>query len=887
MRAKILFIFLGLVLVFSFVSAIFEIGEPGYSIEEQYSPYNNIKGWINISLSHEPVDSLFEDSFGNSLSLIDLLKANSNAIYACTTGGCLSNYEASNPEQTKTFSLNSGAKKIIGFQITDNMVNVDSVTFNVESDAAESCSNQLEIDFLKDDDVDAGNSKLSDSYCSSSKNYGCFNTGKTTFPAKIDYQSYCQRITLSKSPGFKIGAWLREETAGGTKLSMALYNMDRDYIASCDLPAASSSGGEIGCDVDYSNAKSEEYYVCVSSGGSGGEYYIRGYLDSSGGCGYTGYPNTPSPEDYAYQIFAEGKKFSAIGTLEISDILPDGNTIAEIVNDYIGIRYSDAGCSSGCVIPIEFISGMNQNLILKDLSVNYNLGGGLTGSTDKFYDLSETPSAVNSEFQRINLDEANFSVSSDYGENTFELSLDGKEIFSQEIIIKSAPSIKNLKPKITASAVPTEFEVLGDSFNIAEYKWSFGDGANATTTVNKVTHTYEEIGVYDLKITVTDFNQLDSSKTFKIDVSSPKQAINTTLKKKLEDLSRVDLQIKQFKFEQNLKLVLNFDTLDNDLNKIQQDYKKASSGSDYNKIMTSLLGIEVPESINIVKSAELITFYPEKSNINLDVMKEIRGGNYDVRYKDEYADALLSWNQINMDTKVTFSEFAASYGYFDERPVLKAFEFQINKENNLDDSYLIIAKLEGIEFYQDYSVKEESGYLYIELEQDSKTIIFTTTEDVNFIDVPVFISPELEKLKIAESIEIGERDKSFKWILFIFILLFLILIGVGVYVILQEWYKRKYESHLFRKRNDLYNLMIYITQERKKGSSDKEIYSNLKKSGWSSEQANYVLKKHSGKRTGMFEILSLGKKKAEVQQKPNTNQPKAKILKRNLKRKTF
>ncbi|MCK4553334.1 PKD domain-containing protein [Candidatus Pacearchaeota archaeon] len=532
---------------------------------------------------------------------------------------------------------------------------------------------------------------------------------------------------------------------------------------------------------------------------------------------------------------------------------------------------------------------MNQNLVLKDLSVNYDIGGGLIGSANKFYDLSETPSTVNSKFQRINLDEGNFSVSSDYGENTFELSLGGEEIFSEGIIIKSASLIKNLKPKITASAIPTEFEVLVNSSNIAEYEWSFGDGTNATTTVNKVTHMYDEIGVYELKITVTDFNQLSFSKTFKIDVISPQQAIEATLKKKSDDLSGVDSQIKQFKFEQNLKSVLNFDMLENDLNKIQQDYKKASSDSDYNKIMISLLGIEVPESIYIVKSAKLITFYPDKNNMNLDVIKEIGGGNYDMKYEEEYADAILFWNQNNMDTKVTFSEFVASYGYFDERSILRTFEFQINKKNNLDDSYLIIAKLEGIEFLEDYFVRDKPGYLYIELEQDSETIIFTTTADVNFVDVPVFISPELEKLKLAENIEIGEEENGFKWIFFIFILFFLILTGGVVYVILQEWYKRKYESHLFKKKNDLYNLMIYITQERKKGSSDKEIYSKLKKSGWSSEQANYVLRKHSGKRTGMFEIFSFGKKKTRVvQHKLNTPQPKANITKkRNLRRKTF
>jgi len=860
MGVKILFIFLGFILVVSFISASFETGNLSHLIETQYSPQGDIRGWMNISFNNESADSFFEDSFGNSLSLLDLLKTNLDINYICSTGGCIPNYEASNIEQTKSFSLNSGEKKTIGFQLTEDIFNIESITFDVESDATDSCYNQLEMDFLSEGNVDIVNNQISDLYCSS-KNYGCFDSSKSLSNALIDYDSYCQKIMFSEAPGFKVGAWVKEEIAGNKELFMEVYDLTGNYLDSCDLPVALSSGGEIDCDVGY--LKSEEYYVCVSSTYSGGEYYLRGYSDPLGGCGYKGFLNIPSPENYAYQIFAIGKKFSSIGTLEISNILSNGNILSDMANDYLDMVYGGRSCSSGCVIPIEFISNVDQNLVLKNLSVDYNAGGGLENSLKGFYDLSETPSIINSGFQEINLDEGNFSVPSDYGEETFELSLDGEEIFSEQIIIKGTSLIKDLKPKITAAVIPTGFEVLIDSFNITKYEWVFGDGVNVTTSVNKVTHTYDSIGIYNLKITITNNNELSSSKTFEINVSSPNQAINTTLKKKLDDLANVGLQIKQFKFEQNLKSVLNFDFISDQLKKIQQDYKKASSKEDYKEIIISLLEIEVPESVSLIKNAKLITFYPQKSNIDLDIIKEIGGGNYNSEDSDKYANALIFWNQKNMDTKVTFNEFSASYGYFDEEPILRTFEFQINKKNSTDYSYLIITELSGIEFTEDYPMKEGPGYLYMELEQDSKTIIFTTTEDVNFVDVPVFISPKLEKLKIVEGIEIGGIEKGSKWVFFIFVLLFLVLVGVGLYILLQEWYKKRYEGYLFKKKNDLYNLMVYITEGKKKGLSNKEIYSKLKKAGWNSEQVNYVLRKHSGKRTGMFEIISFEKKKTQ------------------------
>jgi len=367
-------------------------------------------------------------------------------------------------------------------------------------------------------------------------------------------------------------------------------------------------------------------------------------------------------------------------------------------------------------------------------------------------------------------------------------------------------------------------------------------------------------------VTVTDQDQLSSSKTFTINVTSPKEAVNTSLNKKLSDLSNVESQLEDSKFEDSLREALDFETLSEDLNRLEQDYEQASSEEDYEEIMTSLLSLEIPESVNIVESTNLITFYPDKDNIDLEIVTDVGGGSYDMEDEEEYIDAIISWNLDNMDTKVVYSEFSASYGYFDEVSILRAFGFQIDKKSDFGDVYLIIFDLENIEFLGDYDEREESGYFYIDLEQDSQLISFTTTESVDFFDVPVFISPRLEKLELEEGIGIAS-GKNFKWMLFIFILVLIAIFGIVGYILLQEWYKRRYENYLFKNRNDLYNLMIFITAEKKKATTGKEIYERLKKAGWSSEQIRYALKKHSGKRTGMVEIISLGKKKKIEQPK--------------------
>jgi len=138
----------------------------------------------------------------------------------------------------------------------------------------------------------------------------------------------------------------------------------------------------------------------------------------------------------------------------------------------------------------------------------------------------------------------------------------------------------------------------------------------------------------------------------------------------------------------------------------------------------------------------------------------------------------------------------------------------------------------------------------------------------------------------------SEENEDNRWLFFILIIFFLCIISFVIYIIMQEWYKRKYETHLFKNRNNLYNLIKYIENAKKKNLTDNQIYSKLKKTGWKSEQINYALNKQSGKRTGMFEvpfIKILNKFKKKKVQPLNQNIPQKKMsfnpMKKIFKRK--
>jgi len=869
-----LFILINVNIALSFSSE--NIGNLSHSIQKSYGPSEYIKGWINISLEDESADSEFEGGKGNPIKLIDLLRLNNVIEHdTCTPRNCETDYSeiADSGTDEKSFSLDYNNYSIFGLKFTGELDRVNSIDFTLESDANHSCHNQLEIDFFNDGIIDIRNDKVKDDPdCSKFlKSYGCFNeSGKNTEYFDIGTNYYCQRIKLSESPGFLLGAWVKNISNIGGKLTMSLHNtINGEEKGTCDLPMEdiSEDGEEVFCNITYLVTESKDYYVCISSDNGGESYRIKGYYDPLNGCGFGGSNIPQSTTRYAYNISVEGKRFDAIKTLNIQNFLPnEGETLGKEVEIYLNELYYNRekryiDCSTDCIVPIKFTSRIfekTQTITIKKLWISYDRHEGGTSSGERsFYNISTTSATINADFQKLYLNKGNFSVPSKIGDYTFLLKLDDKKIFSEKVFVERVPVIENLKPQTTASAYPTEFEVIVDSEgNIIEYKWEFGNNDTKTTTTNKVTYTYNSTGTYDLRITVTDFSQRNSSKVFVITVGTPEEIINRLLTKMQKDLTNIKEQINDFSLfcQDSLKSILDLELFENELEKIQTDNASATIESDYNKIMPDLLELKekIPESVFISTSADSISFYPKEENINLEILKEIGGGEYDEDKEDEYINATLAWNHKNIETKITFKELFAKYEY-SEKPILKIFELKINKKNETYNPYLILRQLDNLTFKENYSEEEKDEYVYIYLTDSQTTITFSTTEDVSFIDLPVFISPAISELSIIEGPD--EKDEALsKMALFILIIFLLAIIGVVVYIILQEWYKRKYENYLFKNRNELYNLISYIQSSKKKGLENKEIIIKLKKAGWKSEQITYVMRKYSGKRTGMFEL---------------------------------
>jgi hypothetical protein len=211
------------------------------------------------------------------------------------------------------------------------------------------------------------------------------------------------------------------------------------------------------------------------------------------------------------------------------------------IRDYIQLKYNNL-CSAGCIVPIEIISNSEQNLVLKELSVKYEIGGGLENTINTFYDLSEVPSKISADYQMMRIDFGNFTLPSEYGEYDFQLKLDGERIFSEQITIRQSIS-KALKPRVTALGVPTRFQIIPAPFDALYYEWDFGDSENATTTNSEAMHIYSSAGQYNLKFKIVGKNGLNTTSTFSIQVYPAEVAINSTLEKRSRDVENIENQL--------------------------------------------------------------------------------------------------------------------------------------------------------------------------------------------------------------------------------------------------------------------------------------------------------------------------------------------------------
>jgi len=860
------------ILTFSFfIEAAVEVGEPSHEFLEYYGAGAQLEGWFNISVENEDSTELFQDFFGNEITLLDLIKNTSGADYSCVPIDCKNNYIATVEEETKSFQASAGSSKLIGFNIDGKIEKINSIDFTLESDAMESCNNQLKMDFFLDGEYDFANNKSSQINCLSKSGYGCFDLSKTLKEYSISAMTpYCQKITLPELSKFELGAWIKR-ISGDSKLEMWLHNEYGDPIsgANCELPKASLLGGEISCEITYLIKEPKDYFVCLTPASElEGESKIRGYADGDNLCGFHNFPANNMESSAAYQIFIEGRKFGKIGTIEIENIIGLEETLSSRMNDYLFEKYGESPITcpdEGCIVPIEIISSVNQNVELKNLIISYDeTAGGVT--TNKFFDIEESVSKVSTDgFQKFVMSNINFPVSDESEKIDYYLNFGSDNILEQEISIEAIPIIEGIYPSSTIIGYPTNFEIkVSSPRNISSYSIEFGDGKNITIKSNSTSHTYNESKSYPVTISVKDSNNRTASKILFVSVTTPDNFIKSVLNESQKNLEGINAEMEKYPdfYQESLRGALDLYFYESELKKYQKEFSQTFEDEKrLFELMNKILNFSTPSFISIEEEAEAIPFHARAENINLPFLIDAAGGS-EPSNSQKYIEAISGWSQETLDMKLSYVKF--SVGKDDElEHLISFFDITINKlETDSKDPWLIIEQTEGLTFSSKAIVDaKNTNYASAKLSKDVTNVLFSTTADVDFNTMPMFVSLPIDYIELGADLDNTVDPKKPKWIILILILVVLLLLGLGMYIFLQIWYKKKYEKHLFPNKTDLYNLISFVQSSRKKGINDNKIKKDLSASGWSGEKITYAMKKHSGKRTGMVELpINFGSK---------------------------
>lgn len=847
------------ILIFLLIAGVFasySIGNPESSIGDSYSKGENIQGWINLSINNElattEFKTFFNDSEDKSINLLNLLKSDSRNNYNCTPSDCEISYTANSPSTQKTFTLDSGESRLIALKIGENINQVDSVFFRIQSDASINKNNQIKIDFLDDGSIDTGNNKTSSEY--TTENYGCYSS---TNPSNSEYgltsEGYCQEIELDEAPGFSVGANIKRNSGTGGA-SVSLYDKDFNYLDYCDIDESDISDTTFSkayCNIDYLVLEKEKYYVCVSYD-SGSDYWIEGY-NLENGCGFYGLSAPENPTS-AYSIFAIPKKFGSVGTINITDAYEKSFT--DIINQYLNDKYSDLDCSThDCIIPIKITSGVNnQNITLKDLDLRMELSNGAPKKETNLYDSTSTVPTIKTNNPKIYLDNANLTIPNTEGIYNLELKFKNQEVFSKNIEVRKGISIYSIYPTKTAKGLPTNFVLSLDNGNITEYNWDFGDGTTDISYTSNIQHTYSTIGQKSIIVSVKDNLGTISSKTFNIQVGSAESILGELIDSYINKTDNLEENLLDYNlFSVNsIKESLDLKNVRQELNELKTNYTAITDGDEakYQALLSQLLEINIPTSISQTESSDNLIFYPKKENLDLYSISLVNGENYDSSIESDYKDSILGWNLENIQMKMSIEDYSGDYGFGNEF-LIKTFDINI-KDTSENNSYLFIG--DNLNF-DNSSFEHESGYYYKELSGEENIKVYSE-EDINFENLPIFVSPSISSLNIVNGGNIQPSEDHFNWALFLIIAFGIIILGILVYVFLKKWYAKKYESHLFKNKNDLYNMVTYIQNAKKQGMDNDQISKNLRKAKWGNEKITYVMRKYAGKNTGMPQFSS-------------------------------
>lgn len=824
------------------------------SLETKYVGGEAIKGNIEIRFIDEPAGSLLTNNFDSSTKLIDLIKASGfeeNRDYNCSIRNCVVGYKTKSSIQG--LPLNIGENASIGFRITGKNVEIDSARLNIETNGAASCTGPYIISVLGNNETTLQTNKYKDVSCGT-KVRGCFDFSLGNYDsATITSDAYCEKIKLPIGPAYKVGGKIKNSTIGYGKLNIEMFDESWNSLGKCGLPRHNMSNiEELNCIIEYAPVSERDVFLCLNlESGTNANYEIN---SEQGGniCGTTGVGTEQLNRDY--DLFVEPLQFDSVG-MEINESFYSrlySESLALSIDSYIVDKY-ERNCAHGCIIPFEIFSGATQNINFNNAEIKYRDTGALL-KNNQLYLLEREFSTINSGYLKLNIEKAGFFIPALSRENSLQVFLGGRTILPRALTINITPGfVFDIQPKFILPGIDTLFNTI-TSQNITKSEWDFGDGNNEETQGKSLKHRYLAEGSFDVKVSLTRKDNVKVSKNFTVIVGNSSGAIKIISKNYEERIANLSKQIESYDrwIALELRKKVNITEINESINKAKQDAENSENNK--SEIVENLAQMEVPKSI-IINKRGLLPIDVGYDSLDSSYIITLSKKELNDDEKEKLKEQIIGWLEDNYKADIEFKTISSFQE--DVKPLYTTFKVKItNKKQGENEAYLILGRpKDEIVFKEDYGqigVEGESGSATAIPVKESEEIEFLLPEEIEIEEIGAYVAPDISKFSMGEDIgkiEPNPRPKiAFYWYILLIIGFFII------YIALQEWYKRRYENYLFRNKDDLYNVINFIFNQRIVKMNDDEIRKKLLGTGWKGEQLNYAFKKIDGKRTGMFEI---------------------------------
>lgn len=827
------------------------------SIPTQISAGSRLSGTLTVVFNDENLDAELVTNWGDSISLRSLLELNnkqSGTHYNCSNANCMPHYETG--EAVRTTTLNEGGMDV-GFVLEGASVrNVRDVRVDIAGSSAPSCFPDMNVDVLNIGEHVVTSARYIEQGCYQPR-YGCFETDRGSYQSvsvPTGSASYCEKITLPAAPAFKVGARLTNSSSGSSTLSMKLYQMSGTLLGQCTLPAFTQGEQELSCIIQRGSLVQEDYFVCVNAN-TASNYRIR--AEANAPCGTTDRGVTYAAD---YEIFAQNLQFDT-PLITLNDPAfrnSTGEALLPLIQSYLSETYGN-NCQPNCIIPIR-IRGVAQDIVISNAFIRYDSAIGAGVESSDVYALTKENATIDSGILALDLSLANFTIPSDFSGRNIELSIGDDRLLRKSVNVSSGFAF-SVTPTFAAFGRETLFSI-SPAQNITQVVWNFGDGTPVQSSLGaSVRHRYTTQGSFTLAIDATNSRGQTGHKSVLIVVGDPQSAVDDTLALYEGDLRSISGNMSSYPIwlQQELRTRLELNSMNQTVAAARTARSFAVNESDFIEIMNTLSSVRVPSRVG-VSTRGTLPLSVGSAAMDISLLGELESVTIS---NEDLQNRVLFWMNEHYSPSVKFETYQAYYGDLSE-PVLTRFVVDLNARGQRVPTRLVIGyPADSVRLVSSVSGNDSlSRGVSVGVSESANSVEFSVVGMVTPQELGAYLAPaqlaELGDLQAPSDVacnydNICSDDEDRKscpndckpWGSATVIVIVIAVVAAIVYLAIRWWYQHRYENDLFPKKQDLYNVLTFISNAKRAGVSDKEIHKKLKAAGWTGEQATYALSKYA------------------------------------------